>query len=471
MRKHIHLTVFLGVLILAFTACEISSTNENPNQATSTGLNNLLPHAQANLAYGLGGNISQYNSVLMQQMAGTERVHGDVGRYNFSSGIAGTVWDQNLYSGAMNNLYIVIQRAEEEGAWHHRGVAKILMANALGMVTSLWNHVPYTEAFQGAESPQPAYDDSQEVIYPEIQRLLSAGVEDLRRSVGPMQQLGNSDLIYGGNLAMWEMAANALSARYHNHSSKVDPQGSATAVLNALGRGTFTSNADNMSFPFGTEEQQANPWYTHNVSAFGTNTAMSEFFVDLLLSIDDPRLPHYAAPNSDGNYVGQTAGVLGREGISELGNYYNRPEGPFHYITYSEVKFLEAEANYRLGNFGPAAEAMNEGIIASLEQVTGDADAAYVAAQASETAASMQDGDGLTRLMTHKYVALFLQQEVFSDWRRTGIPALQPADQNLTGNVIPRRWPYPQSEINANRANVDAAGAASLTDRVWWDVP
>ncbi len=457
----------VGLLVFALNACEISSTNQNPNQATQTGIDNLLAHAQVNLAYGLGGDISQYNSVLMQQMAGTNREHTNIARYNFSSARSATVWNSNLYGGSMNDLYQVINRAEESEHWHHLGVAKILMANALGNVVALWNDAPYSEAFQGVENLSPVYDDAEE-LYGVVQELLTDGIEYLQRDVTALTELGSFDFIYGGNTEMWIMAANALSARFHNHQSKVNPQGSAQNVLNALGNGTFTSSDYNMNLQFGTENQQSNPWFNHKLSAFEDNTRMGEHFVDLLIALDDPRLPYYAAENTEDTYRGQTAGVSGDEDgrISDLGPYYNRPDAPFHFITYTEVKFLEAEAHFRLGQYGPAADAMNEAIISSLELVTGEADADYVAAQASETAASLQDGEGLARLMTHKHVALFLQPEIFSDWRRTGIPQLEVAESAVL-NQIPRRWPYSQGEINTNSANVPSV---SLTDRVWWDL-
>lgn len=466
MTKHIYLTSIFGLLMLALSACEISSTNENPNQATETGINNLLPHAQVNLAYGLGGDISQYNSVLMQQMAGTNREHTNIARYNFSSARSATVWNSNLYGGSMNDLYLIKNMAEEEEYWHHLGVARILMANALGNVVALWNDAPYSEAFQNVDNTSPRYDDAEE-LYEVVQDLLADGIADLQRTVTPQTELGDADLIYGGNTELWIMAARALSARFHNHRSKVDPEGSAGEVLNILGEGTFSGSQDNMNLRFGTENQQANPWYNHKLSAFEDNTRMGEYMVDLLVSIDDPRLPHYAAENSEGNFVGQTAGVSGDEGgiISDLGPYYNRPEAPFHFITYTEVKFLEAEAHFRLGEYSEAAEAMNEAIISSLEKVTDEADDDYVAARASETAISLQDGEGFERMMTQKYIALFLQPEIFSDWRRTGIPGLEVAESSVI-NEIPRRWPYSQGEINTNSANVPSV---SLTDRVWWD--
>lgn len=461
--KNKQIALVLGLMMLTVTACDISDTNKDPNRATDTGINNLLPHAQVNLAYGIGGDISQYNSILVQQTAGIARQHAQVARYNLD--IVGIVWDRNLYAGSMNDLNILIQKATEAEAWHHRGVAKILMANALGQVTSLWGDAPFSEAFQGAANTQPRFDSSQD-LYARVQTLLTEGKEDLARTVSAANRLGASDLIYNGNIARWTAAANALSARYHNHLSKVNPQASAQNVLNALGAGTISSSAEDMRFQFGSTASNANPWHNHKTSSFN-DTYMGKHFIDLLKDLNDPRLPVYATTNSSGEYVGQVAGIGSAQGISDIGSTFLAANAPFYYITYIEVKFLEAEANLRLGNYGAAASAMNTAIIASLTRVNGSANPDYVAAHASETAASMQNG-GLERLMTQKYIAMFLQPEAFTDWRRTGIPQLTPAVDNQTNNIIPRRWPYPNSERSNNSANTPVV---SITDRLWWDLP
>ena len=70
---------------------------------------------------------------------------------------------------------------------------------------------------------------------------------------------------------------------------------------------------------------------------------------------------------------------------------------------------------------------------------------------------------------------LLNEYEAFSNWRRTGFPALAPTNDpgNVTGGTIPRRLIYPTGEGSTNKANYDAAvarqGANNFTTRVWWD--
>ena len=68
----------------------------------------------------------------------------------------------------------------------------------------------------------------------------------------------------------------------------------------------------------------------------------------------------------------------------------------------------------------------------------------------------------MNQIMVQKYLALFADPEVFNDWRRTGIPNLKP---NL-GSFVPRRFLYPQTELDLN---TNAPKATKLSDRVNWD--
>ena len=66
--------------------------------------------------------------------------------------------------------------------------------------------------------------------------------------------------------------------------------------------------------------------------------------------------------------------------------------------------------------------------------------------------------------------------EGFANWRRSGFPSLVPAQHNKTdpalNGLIPRRLPYPNSEMNFNRANLESHldnGVNFWGAPVWWD--
>jgi hypothetical protein len=66
--------------------------------------------------------------------------------------------------------------------------------------------------------------------------------------------------------------------------------------------------------------------------------------------------------------------------------------------------------------------------------------------------------------------------EAFSNFRRSGFPALSPNlfNNKLSGGFV-RRFSYPDVEASANTSNYNAAATAiggdKLTSKVFWDTP
>ncbi|AQG78782.1 SusD/RagB family nutrient-binding outer membrane lipoprotein [Spirosoma montaniterrae] len=474
--------------VILFTGCQFGDINVNPNAPTDAPVNVLLPAAQANLSYGINGDIAQFNSIFLQQIGGVENIYLSVGQYDLNGNLAARVWDGNLYPGSMNDLSVIIRKAGELNAPHYRGVARIMMATALGQAVDLWNNVPYSEAFRGntpnGRVVQPRYDQAA-ALYDTVQTLLSQGIVDLQATTSTFSP-GRDDLVYGGNRPRWILAARALKARYFNHLSKVNPEQSARQALEQIQAGTFTGNADDARIVFGNTVDAAGPWFRYLVGSFGNGVRAGEFFVNLLNTRSDPRLPFYVRANTTGApFVGTPAGVS-RPAASQLGGYINRPEAPANFITFVETKFIEAEANLRLGRRAEAAAAYNAAVAASINKVTAPipafslvtsttANQAYIRQFGSETAETIT----LDKIFTEKYIGLYLEPEAWTDWRRSitadrpnGVPALTLASssQQFTSGRFPRRWPYPLSEVQQNRANVEAQGANNtIIDRVFWD--
>jgi hypothetical protein len=124
-----------------------------------------------------------------------------------------------------------------------------------------------------------------------------------------------------------------------------------------------------------------------------------------------------------------------------------------------------------------AEEALQSAVRASLDKITGSAISQadkdnYVTRRASFAGAG-SFAEKLNVLISQKYLALFTQPEVWVDYRRTGFPVLTPAIGGATGfnpgGGIPRRLPYPISEITYNAGNVPANVQSYESPRLWWD--
>jgi hypothetical protein len=132
-------------------------------------------------------------------------------------------------------------------------------------------------------------------------------------------------------------------------------------------------------------------------------------------------------------------------------------------LSYTEQEFIRAEAALQSGDNSTAYAAYLNAIESSCaEALVGSEYDAYVAQ------ATVGVGEGsltLENVITQKYLALYTNPEVFSDWRRTNIPALTP----VTGTQIPRRLPYAQTELFSNPDNVPSPADVNIFTPVWWD--
>lgn len=132
--------------------------------------------------------------------------------------------------------------------------------------------------------------------------------------------------------------------------------------------------------------------------------------------------------------------------------------------TYSEQKFIEAEATfYKSG--AAAAQPIYDSAISSHMQLLGIKSAditTYLNARPALT-----NGNAIQEIINEKYVADFLSVETWNDWRRTGFPTLTKAQNAYENSDIPRHWPYSFTEVTTN-PQPQQDGVTTAT-RVWWD--
>jgi hypothetical protein len=258
---------------------------------------------------------------------------------------------------------------------------------------------------------------------------------------------------------------------------------------------------------------------------------MDNYFMYKLHSKSDPRLPYYifrqgrfddmtfdttpcsnrtdcaywdllfADPSADGligRDHGDPSGIPGDGdlratfGVYPIGGTYDDGSGGDQtqgdgalgagitpWLTSSMRAFMLSEAVLTLGVTGDAKALMTEGIIESMQAVSGfagspemaDADVdAYVASIESDydAAIGVSDELALDVVIQEKYFAVFGNGfEAYNDLRRTGYPSDLP-DALAPTNPFPVRFQYPPSELNTNVNAPDPAPL--LSDPVFWDI-
>jgi hypothetical protein len=409
-----------------------------------------------------------------------------------------------VYTQALPNIKVLEDKAIASNSSHYLGIAKVLKAINLGTTTDLYGDIPYSESLLGTAALYPKYD-SQEVIYTEIIKLLDESIALFSVPNTSTFAPAGEDLIYGGKIANWTKAAYTFKARFQLHLSKVNgATTTANAVLASLSKG-FISNADDFQLKYNSVN--INPWYATQVGLFTGNVfyAISNHFISYMNGgavypfttvAMDPRLPllvDMRTYNSSGvtgtqpvlpaGYIGTTNGT-GSSSSAKIGTqfFYSKIDAPLLYLSFSEAKFMEAEAQFLLaggtttstGSNAAAYAAYLAGIGANMDKIavpTVDKNAYLADASIAKGAAALQ----LKDIMRQKFIALFLNPETFTDYRRYDFSTN--AFKNLTipvntdpvnGGKWMRRIVYSTNERSANAANYSANFKPMIT-AVWWD--
>lgn len=439
--------------LFLFSAClEMEDPDDlSPDEV----LKEILPLSQRTLTYWKTAEIGRYSAIWTQQLAGVRGIEQTIDRYDPPHTATNKMWSEH-YNYV--NLYFknLIYYATEANSKAYRGIGRILQAYSIGLMTDAFGHIPFSEADKYLSAhEEPGYDD-QEMILLHIIEILDAAIVDLQNALngegmvpGPAE-----DHMYGGDLNQWMKAARMLQIRYMTRFAHFRQE--YTSLYSAVQEtGLFTSNADNLIYSLPDMRGSENPYYHYDLNI--RNTRVGQQLVNMLKETNDPRLPRLVKMNTNNEYVGSLPGESKFE-ASLRGNAVAGRYAPIVFLSYPELKFLQAEAFYRYGEQAMADQAYTEGVKASLEWF-GAENPQWVQEHAYKENVSLQ------QIIEAKYIALFMQQEVWADYRRTGFPELIPFEE--VSEEIPRRKLYPEDELTHNPHNVYQD--ETIFDRVWWD--
>jgi hypothetical protein len=462
---------FIYVLLLtavAFSSCKkgyLDVNEVNPNQTQNPPINGLLAQVtyQTGLNYYRAGD---YTSNYVQYLASSNQSSAP-DTYDYVD--MSSLW-YNVYN-VMQDDRIMLQKATELNAYEHIGVSKVMEAMNMSLLISLFGDVPYSEAFDPTNF-KPKYDKAEDIFNASL-KLLDEAVVEFNKPDPGIKLDAASDLIHNGSVPNWIKTAYALKARLLNRLSKTQAY-SPTAILDALSK-AYTSNNDDAQI---TTFVGRSPW---NQVAFNNTQNLlggwlSEQFIDALngdtYGVVDPRVKYIATPTQFGDYRGTPngkgrigTGTDDEESYLSVTGFYSKSGAPLLLITFSEMKFIEAEATFATDK-ARSYQAYLDGIKANMQKIgvpQGEMDA-YLTnpAVAVGVAAFTKD-----LIFKEKYVAMFLQPEAWVDARRFNY---QYKDFSLPFNVVlsdyVRRMAYPNTELDRNGENVPSV---TMTDKLWWD--
>lgn len=371
-----------------------------------------------------------------------------------------------VYSNLLN-LKTIIEKCspggEEEGNTTVLGMAQILSAYNLAILTDLMGDVPWTEALQPGVIWTPVLD-KQESIYQVVNTFITDGIANLEKETD-VQPIGNQDPIYGGSAEQWKKFAYGLKVRYAMRFSKVNPD--YNAVVEAANN-SFAQKSDEALFKCSTV---TNPFHQFFLDRdyFGASQSLH----DKLVSRSDPRDAKYfkAYPGTDVIVFapnGNPSQAQKLYGISALAV----PTAPIYLMSYHELEFLKAEAYARLNNLDGAKTHLKNAITVSFTNVglTETEANDYYTNRVEPSLVNQKET--IKEIMVQKYLGLFEGEaiETYNDVRRLKAMGEGSTIQLANTKSFPLRYTYGAEDVtsNVNVRNAYGDGSYVYTENVWW---
>jgi len=528
--KKIKSLLLIGIAFAVFACNDFLDVNDNPNEATSSTPQAVLPNALTVTA----ANIVSQNDygawhAGYQANAGGYGGWGSTTSYQYTTNNYAGLWTA-AYDN-LNDYNYIEQQSRSEAFSNFNAVAKIMKAFNFQFLVDTYGDVPYTEALQGVNKLTPAYDNGED-IYQSLVKMLDSAIYKIDNAPEDVVALGSTDVMFRGTMANWRAFANTLKLRLLIRASRnvnANTPAWVTAAFGTFGATPVFLTTDAIVNPgyVATSGKQNPMWETYHSNSAGTAAGTGR-----------SRIPtYYALTFYDGFKINDTwrANKVYRSGITVPANQLGfedidveeAPSGaPAWYIgtgtgtdatsttgilkgramgqpimLAAESYFLQAEAYLRGFLAGSDLAAFNNGIVASFTYLYKDATNTVTGTPAADAVAYQEDNSG-TRpndanrlvnydlatteaqkqeaIITQKWIALnFINSaEAWNEFRRTAYPvstgstpetnfASYASKADERADRLPARVLYPASEYQVNAAN---AKEATIYKTIFWDV-
>jgi len=480
---------FLAVMLLSFMSVSMGllSCSEDTMQEINRNKNNppdmaskfIITDVINNTAFTITGtDYAFYASVYVEYNVG---IWGQM--YNAEIRTAeptsATTYN-NSWGSSYNNLWnlkTILEKCspggEEEIQTTILGMAQVLTAYNLAMLTDLMGDVPWTEALQPGVIFTPALD-KQSDLYEVINGLIADAIKNFEDELAlpdakRPESIDDQDPLFGGDTESWLQFAYGLKARYAMRLSKIKPN--YDAVI-AAAENSFTKKSEEAYFKCGSSGIN-NPFFVffRQRDYFGASQSLH----DKLEARNDPRDDKFFRPYPGGDEV-----IFAPNGAPrQIQKYYGTSAqstalvgAPVYLMSYHELEFLKAEAYARKNDLVNAATHLKNALTTCFTNVGLKVDQADEYYESDVEPKLANQTDALKEILTQKYFGLFEGEaiETYNDIRR--LKAMGEGSTISLANTkqFPLRYSYGADDVttNVNVRNAYGNGDYVYTENVWW---
>ena len=500
--KTIKYTLSLALLFLTFS-CNDVLVNEDPNGVAIDQLppEVILPGALTLPASTLATTMNELGNTMIATWSGNaQQVQAPYFvefQYQLSTDFYSDIWD-NLMART-GNLTQIITNEYDDNYDYFKGASKIYRAFYFQYLVDLYGDIPFTEIHQRGDLLFPEYDNQEDIYVNLITDIDDAIAQIQNTDSGTALSMGSSDVVMGGNMAMWIKFGNTLKLRmllrmYDAAQSTPDLQSFVNTEFAELNNANFLNAGENVTINpgYSDEENRMNPFaevFGYDAGQFGNasnqtfsnlragpTTYLVEFLNGTTNGVTDPRLQRlYAIRGGQTAIQGNTQG--GQEQPSRIGpGLLISPQQDGYIMTASESLFLQSEAVFKgLLNSGNAKGLFESAIQSSFNRLGGSIGNYLSVANNVDGIGWDGSANKLEAIITQKWIDLGGTNgvETWIEYTRTGFPSDMPLPDIANRPDRPLRLLYPTSEYTGNSANVSGFNQTvdtAFNTPIFWDV-
>ncbi|MCP9766274.1 SusD/RagB family nutrient-binding outer membrane lipoprotein [Lacihabitans sp. LS3-19] len=458
--------IVLSLMFFTTISCEslVDGINNNPNEISSdsfeAGVLLLKGIELADISV-QAGHQTRIGGMWSGQTKGLILLYKSIYEYNLSAEETNGIWE-NAYQGVVKQARVLREQTKSSPkAKQYSGITKVLEANALGTVASLFGDVPFSE-ISNDEISDPKFD-SQKSVFAGLQTLLDEAIADLGASTSSAIP---EDLMLAGNVTKWSKVAHTLKARFYIYTKEYD-KANQQALLG------ISSTSEALAFtPPNIGNGSLNLNYKM-INERGGYWGFNGSHLDNLLSgsrnnaktAEGARLAYY---KFDGNSASNNKGIAAAS-------------TPITLVGYEENLLILAETAVRTGKTADGLVQLNKlrAHLASgkaFTKLNATNELKYDAYELSDfDKGGIENVDNLDpvrallrEIIEERYVSGFTGLLAFDDLRRLGAKekdiAVLPPYNSPTIAQYPQRFVVAQSELSANTNAPQDAGIFAITE-------
>lgn len=458
-----------------FSACQkyAEGVSEfDPTQPTDASLAQVVNSGQVAYIGFMEGELARIAGMWSSQFTGADRQYVTLNNYTSTAPDYDNAWG-NIYAGALKGFRIAQQKATVSNNKRALAMMQILEAHTMVTTASVFGDIPYSQANNLTEFPNPAFDKQLDV-YNATLSLLNTALANIAAAPAGTTYEGNV-LSGGADDDSWIAIANTLKAKIYLHLGQYANAMAAAKIgikdasMDLIAPHGTIYNADfNVYYSFMNYDR---PGYLGAADALAPrllDSAAHEYYRGNAKTKEEDRYSYSYI--TDENYTaGYELNFYSEFDWGIADGYFGTNTG-FPLVTYRENQLILAEATLRTSDAAGALKALNDyraylnggGYLNPDYFVTEDSYLPYLISDFAAGGIENEDGiatnDALYReIIQEKYISMLGTIEVFNDMRRNGFGSFA-SQQNWqvvgitpnTGSQIPQRFIISQAEINSN---------------------